>query len=62
MSCTEKEYTGVKTWYKNGSKSVAITTGDQTNPFIIMSTYKTKKTAEIAINREYARIKRANGE
>ena len=59
---TYKEYTGVKTWYGRGSKSTVITIGDQTTPFVIMTTYQTKKTAEAAINREYARIKIANGE
>lgn len=54
---TYKEYTGVKAWYKNGSKDISMTLGDQTNPLILLHVYQTKYIARNAMNREYKRIK-----
>lgn len=55
-----KDYTGVKTWYrdKNG-KDIVMTKGDQSKPLIMTQPYKTKQTATVAVKREYDRIQKA---
>ena len=57
-----KTYTGVKTWYSAKPKPQLMTVGDQSQPLILVRTYKSKKTAQVALNREWARIQKAKGE
>ncbi|MHA3104151.1 contractile injection system protein, VgrG/Pvc8 family [Acinetobacter sp. ANC 3791] len=54
-----KSYTGVKIWYLDGKTKLSLTKGDQTTPLILVRTYKTKRTAQTALTREYAKIQKA---
>ena len=56
-----KTYTGVKTWYSAKPKPQVLTEGDQSQPLILVRTYKSKKTAQVAVKREWARIQKAKG-
>ncbi|MDA3440031.1 DNA primase [Acinetobacter bereziniae] len=56
-----KDYTGVKTWYAAKPKALVLTLGNQSNALILTRTYKTKKTAQVALQREWARIQKAKG-
>ena len=56
-----KTYTGVKTWYSAKPKPQVLTVGDQSQPLILVRTYKSKKTAQVAVKREWARIQKAKG-
>lgn len=54
-----QDYTGVVVFYKNGSNTAKLTSGDQSKPLKLVHVYKTKKTAENALKREQARIDKA---
>ncbi|MHA3078845.1 contractile injection system protein, VgrG/Pvc8 family [Acinetobacter sp. ANC 5502] len=54
-----KSYTGVKVWYLDGKTKLSLIKGDQTTPLILVRTYKTKRTAQTALTREYAKIQKA---
>lgn len=51
-----KDYTGVVVFYKDGSKTAKLTSGDQSKPLKLTHVYKTKKTAENALKREQEKI------
>ncbi|TPT13145.1 contractile injection system protein, VgrG/Pvc8 family [Acinetobacter baumannii] len=53
------DYTGVIVFYRENGKDQKLTSGDQSNPLKLIKTYKTKKTATIALKREQARIDKA---
>ena len=53
------DYTGVKTWYEASAKDVLLTKGDQSKPLVLSHKYKSKGAANAAVNREYARIIKA---
>ncbi|MDU7561415.1 MAG: contractile injection system protein, VgrG/Pvc8 family [Acinetobacter baumannii] len=54
------DYTGVIVYYKEkGSKSIQLTSGNQTKPLKFTEAYKSKKTAVAALKREQARIDKA---
>lgn len=53
------DYTGVIVFYRENGKDQKLTSGDQSNPLKLIKTYKTKKTATIALKREQARIDNA---
>ena len=53
------DYTGVIVFYRENGKDQKLSSGDQSNPLKLIKTYKTKKTAVIALKREQARIDKA---
>lgn len=53
------DYTGVIVFYRENGKDQKLASGDQSNPLKLIKTYKTKKTATIALKREQARIDKA---
>lgn len=53
------DYTGVIAYYSEGSKSIKITSGDQSNPLKLTHVYKSKKTAVSAVKREQGQIDKA---
>ncbi|MFW6765000.1 DNA primase [Acinetobacter pittii] len=53
------DYTGVIVFYRENGRDQKLTSGDQSNPLKLIKTYKTKKTATIALKREQARIDKA---
>ena len=53
------DYTGVIVFYRENGKDQKLTSGEQSNPLKLIKTYKTKKTATIALKREQARIDKA---
>ncbi|MDC5016675.1 contractile injection system protein, VgrG/Pvc8 family [Acinetobacter baumannii] len=53
------DYSGVIVFYRENGKDLKLTSGDQSNPLKLIKTYKTKKTATIALKREQARIDKA---
>lgn len=53
------DYSGVIVFYRENGKDQKLTSGDQSNPLKLIKTYKTKKTATIALKREQTRIDKA---
>lgn len=53
------DYTGVIVFYRENGRDQKLTSDDQSNPLKLIKTYKTKKTATIALKREQARIDKA---
>ncbi|MGQ9372750.1 tail protein X [Acinetobacter tandoii] len=51
----------MKVWLGWSDKPQVLTVGDQSQPLILVRTYKSKKTAQVAMKREWARIQKAKG-